>query len=332
MVIVIYYSLFYDTGMLFKDGLHSFVYQGYERLLTNEIKEGLIPTHIAVIMDGNRRFAKRLGFDRIIGHYRGADVCESVIDWCWDIGVKHLTLYAFSTENFRRSESERNNLFDLIASKLDEICTDECTHERQMGVHAIGDIGSLPVNLQDAIARAGDATQGYDGMHLNVALAYGGRRELVDVARLIAEKVRMGMLSPEDVDEEVIARYLYTEDVIACDVDLIIRTGGDMRVSNFLPWQSCGNECAAYFCAPYWPEFRRIDLLRAIRTYQMRESERQRKTVIRVVNLLAACGHVEAIEVIRLSRKILEIPQEEIKRLLMEILRHNRSMAEMIKW
>jgi len=318
--------------MLLKDGLHAFLYRGYERLLTSEIKEGLIPDHIAIIMDGNRRFADRLGFDRIIGHHRGADVCENVIDWCWDIGVKQLTLYAFSTENFRRSGPEKSSLFDLIASKLDEISVDERTHERRMSVHAIGAIGSLPLDLQDAIARAEDATRVYEGMHLNVALAYGGRRELVDAARLIAKKVRTGLLSPDDVDEEVVSRHLYVGDVITCDVDLIIRTGGDRRVSNFLPWQSCGNECATYFCAPYWPEFRRIDLLRAIRTYQMRERERQRKTILRVVNLLAACGHVEAKEVIRLSRKILEIPHEEIKSILMEISRHSRSIAEMIKW
>ena len=318
--------------MLFKDLIHRLLYQGYERLLASEIEEGLIPAHIAVIMDGNRRFAEKLGLDKTLGHCHGADICENVIDWCWEIGVKQLTLYAFSTENFRRSEPERKSIFNLIASKLDEICADERTHERRMAVHAIGDIGSLPLSLQDAIARAEEATRGYDGMHLNIALAYGGRRELVDVARLMAEKVRMGTLSPDDVDEEVIAHHLYTRDAITSDVDLIIRTGGDMRVSNFLLWQSCGNESAAYFCAPYWPEFRRIDLLRAIRTYQMRESDRKRKTVLRVVNLLAACGHVEAIEVIRLSRKILEIPKEEIKGILMEISRHNRSMSEMIKW
>jgi tritrans,polycis-undecaprenyl-diphosphate synthase [geranylgeranyl-diphosphate specific] len=308
------------------------LYRSYEQLLTNEIQDGPIPAHIAIIMDGNRRFANKLGVDTIKGHYRGADTTESVIDWCWELKVKQLTLYAFSTENFKRSESEKDELFELIGLKLDEICRDERTHQRRMNVHAIGNINMLPKKLQDTIARAEEATKGYDGLYLNIALAYGGRRELVDSARVIAEKIQKGVLRCEDVDEEVISRHMYTGNTIARDVNLIIRTGGDERVSNFLPWQSCGNECAAYFCAPFWPEFRKIDLLRAIRTYQMREREKRRNTILRIVHLLAACGQVEAEEVIRISRKILHLPQEEIRRLLKEVTQHNHTMAETIKW
>ncbi|NMG83634.1 MAG: di-trans,poly-cis-decaprenylcistransferase [Methanosarcinales archaeon] len=318
--------------MVFRRGLSKLLYRSYERLLIREIQEGPVPSHIAIIMDGNRRFAHNIGAKKIEGHYRGADITENVLDWCWDIGVKQLTLYAFSTENFKRFESERDGLFELIGLKLDELSVDERTHKRQMNVRAIGNIELLPKKLQDAIARSEEATKDYDRLYLNIALAYGGRRELVDAARLIAEKVQKGVLASADVDEHVISSHLYTGDALEGDVDLIIRTGGDKRVSNFLPWQSCGNECAAYFCAPFWPEFRKIDLIRAVRTYQVREREKQRNTIIRMVNLLAACGQVEAEDVINRSRKILNIPPKETRQLLEEISQHNRIMAEAIKW
>ncbi|CAD6492093.1 MAG: Tritrans,polycis-undecaprenyl-diphosphate synthase (GGDP specific) [Candidatus Argoarchaeum ethanivorans] len=318
--------------MVFRRSLSKLLYRSYERLLIREIHEGPVPSHIAIIMDGNRRFAHNIGAKKIEGHYRGADVTENVLDWCWDIGVKQLTLYAFSTENFKRFESERDGLFGLIGLKLDELSVDERTHKRQMNVRAIGNIELLPKKLQDAITRSEEATKDYDRLNLNIALAYGGRRELVDAARLIAEKIQKGMLASADVDEQIISSHLYTGDALEGDVDLIIRTGGDKRVSNFLPWQSCGNECAAYFCAPFWPEFRKIDLVRAVRTYQVREREKQRNTIVRMVNLLAACGQVEAEEVVNRSRKILNIPPKEIRQLLEEISQHNRIMAEAIKW
>lgn len=318
--------------MSFKDRLSAVLYRSYEHVLTSEIQDGPIPAHIAIIMDGNRRFANKLGVETIRGHYRGAGTTENVIDWCWELRVKQLTLYAFSTENFKRPQSEKDALFELIGLKLDEICRDERTHQRGMKVRAIGNIDMLPEKLQEAIERAEEVTQDYDGLHLNIALAYGGRREFVDSARRIAEKIQRGELRSCDVNEDIISQHMYTGNTIAGDVDLIIRTGGDERVSNFLPWQSCGNECAAYFCAPYWPEFRKIDLLRAIRTYQQREQEKQRNTILRTIHLLSACGQVEAEEVIRISRKILHLPQEEIKRILKEILQHNHILSEMIKW
>jgi len=134
----------------------------------------------------------------------------------------------------------------------------------------------LPQDLQEEIRRTEAATQGYDGIYLNVALAYGGQRELVDAARSLAEQVSMGKIRAQDVDESMIARHLYPRDGTPVPkVDLIVRTGGDCRTSNFLPWQANGNECAAYFCAPYWPEFRKIDFLRAIRTAQTRAAGQQ---------------------------------------------------------
>lgn len=288
-------------------------------MLSREILEGgPIPLHVAIIMDGNRRFADRLGKPRYMGHLYGADVTEEVLEWSYELGVKHLTIYAFSTENFKRPVKERRQLFELIGRKFDELRKDKRTHSRRMRIRAFGDIGLLPLDLQRQICAAEDATQGYDGMFLNVALAYGGRQEIVQATRLIAERVLNGELS--DVNEDVIGRHLYpSEGYVVPDVDLIIRTGGEERTSNFLPWQACGNECAAYFCAPYWPEFRKIDFLRSIRIYQAREYERRRSTVRRVIALLRECGRLEAAEVARISRKALGVSAEELSLILEDL-------------
>ena len=275
--------------MLFSD----LIYRGYERLLTAEIRKHRIPHHIAVIMDGNRRYADRLGIVRNHGHSYGAKTTERFLDWCWELGVKQATIYAFSTENFSRTESERAVIFDLIIRKLDELVRDPRTHERRMGVRAVGEVHLLPGDLQDAIKRTEDATRDYDSMYLNIATAYGGQREILDAVLEMAHKVRDGKLRADDVDESVVSRHLHTDVGTIPDVDLIIRTGGDIRTSNFLPWQANGSECAAYFCAPFWPEFRKIDFLRAIRVYQVREQERKSAATRRIVGLLAACGHEE---------------------------------------
>ncbi|MCZ7391971.1 MAG: polyprenyl diphosphate synthase, partial [Candidatus Methanoperedens sp.] len=177
-----------------------------------------------------------------------------------------------------------------------------------------------------------EITKNYDGVYLNVALAYGGRQELVDAARKMACKIRNGELSVRDINEETISNNLYPASGSVPYVDLIIRTGGDERLSNFLPWQANGNECAAYFCAPFWPEFRRIDFLRAIRTYQTREHERQKSTVMRIVKLLNYYGMVEVEDVIRISRRFISIPKEEIIKILHELAHHNVAMQGMIKW
>jgi tritrans,polycis-undecaprenyl-diphosphate synthase [geranylgeranyl-diphosphate specific] len=134
----------------------------------------------------------------------------------------------------------------------------------------------LPPDLQEAISKVDESTRGYERLYLNVALAYGGQCELVDAARALAERIQAGRLKPQDVDEDLIASYLYPhEDASIPKVDLIIRTGGELRTSHFLPWQANGNECAAYFCAPFWPEFRKIDFLRAIRAAQGRPKRGQ---------------------------------------------------------
>lgn len=227
--------------------------------------------HVAIIQDGNRRYAKQKGLTKILGHSLGADTSETVADWCLELGIKHLTLYAFSTENFKRDEEEKQYLFDLIKNKFKELYSSEKIHGNRVCVRAIGRTDLLPEDLREEIHRVEEATRGYGKMYLNVALAYGGQRELVDAARALAAQVRAGKIRAEDVSEELVAEHLYPQGGTAVPkVDLIIRTGGECRTSNFLPWQANGNECAAYFCAPYWPEFRKIDFLRAIRTAQTR--------------------------------------------------------------
>ncbi|SFM83889.1 polyprenyl diphosphate synthase [Methanolobus profundi] len=280
------------------------VYKGYERLLTQEVQSEKVPRHVAIIMDGNRRYARKLGQMTSYGHRRGADVTESVMEWACEIGVEYLTIYAFSTENFNRSDDEKDKLFDLIKLKFDDIVVDERTHERKMRVHAIGDIDKLPESLRESIDNVELVTSVYDKFNLNVAIAYGGRQEIVQAVKEIAYKVETGEIDPDTIDEETISDHLYPSKSAALpDVDLIIRTGGDERVSNFLPWQANGSECAAYFCAPFWPEFRKIDFLRSIRVYQSRMREKHQRATIRAAQFLKALGKAE-IEEVRQHSKV----------------------------
>jgi tritrans,polycis-undecaprenyl-diphosphate synthase [geranylgeranyl-diphosphate specific] len=252
------------------------VYTFYERLLKSSILAGVPVDHVAVIQDGNRRYARQKGLTKFLGHSLGADTSEKVMDWCLEVGVRHLTLYAFSTENFARDEQEKCYLFDLIKNKFEELRRSKKIHANSIRVRAIGRVEMLPLDLQEEICRTEEATREYEKMYLNVAMAYGGQRELVDAARFLARQVREGKIGAAEVDEDLIAQHLYPHGGISVPkVDLIIRTGGDYRTSNFLPWQANGNECAAYFCAPYWPEFRKIDFLRAIRTAQTRAPGQQ---------------------------------------------------------
>jgi len=304
------------------------LYSGYEYLLTKEIKEFRVPEHIAIIMDGNRRYAKKLGMTVWQGHNLGANTTENVLDWCYELGVKQITVYAFSTENQNRSDKEKQKLFELIGIKLEKLMQDERTHERRMRVRILGNIDLLPAGLRETASQAETITRNYDSMYLNIAMAYGGRQEIVDTARVLAQKVKSGQLKVSDIDEEIISSHLYPSTSLAVpDVDLIIRTGGDERMSNFLPWQANGNECAAYFCAPYWPEFRKIDFLRSIRTFQTREYEWQKNTVRRIVRLLGASGQVEVEQVIRMSMRAGDITTEEVLAILKD-LSGNREMKD----
>ena len=280
--------------------------RGYERLLRREIGEG--PTHVAIIQDGNRRYARKQGEDAPEGHREGADTSEQVLNWCEELGIDELTLYAFSTENFDRPPEEREPLFDIIEAKLYELADSDRVHTNEVSIRAIGEIDRLPERVQDAIAYAEAETADYNSFRLNVALAYGGRNELLRAAREVATAVDNGDLDADDVDPEAIENRLYRQPVR--DVDLIIRTGGDERTSNFLPWHANGNEAAVYFCAPYWPEFSKIDFLRGIRTYEAREESWQESKIDRAVALAGAVGSLELKEASELvSRLRGKLPQ-----------------------
>ena len=266
--------------------------RAYERLLLREVDDG--PDHVAIIQDGNRRYARKQGSEAPEGHRAGAQTAERVLDWCRELGIEELTLYAFSTENFNRPDEELEPLFDLIESKLRDFGDAERVHENEVCVRAIGDIDRLPDRVREAIAYAEDRTSDYDQYQLNIALAYGGRDRLLAAARNAVRAVGEGELDADDIDVSEIERRLYRRPVR--DVDLIVRTGGDERTSNFLPWHANGNEAAVFFCAPYWPEFSKVDFLRGIRTYESRERSWQHTRTERAVALVRAVAEIELTE------------------------------------
>jgi len=237
-----------------------------ERRLLELVKAEAVPKHLAIIMDGNRRFATEHGLGVQTGHERGRDTLEELLDWCLEIGIRILTVYALSTENFSRPTDELEGLMDLFDKSLRDIATDERVHRNQIRVRVIGNRSALPARVQDAIAIAEKATAGYSAYQYNVALAYGGRDEIVQAIRSLAEEVRAGHLEPSAIDHEAVARHLYTADLP--DPDLIFRTSGEERISNFLLWQSAYAEL--YFSDVYWPGLTRLEFLRAIRSFQMR--------------------------------------------------------------
>jgi len=273
-----------------KNRIFSVFYNEYERRLQRKVLNSEIPQHIAVICDGNRRYAGQMGKDSNFGHVMGGEATERVIEWCYEIGVKQLTLYAFSTENFKRSEEEVDKIFNVINENLLKLYSDPRTHEKETQVRVIGDRSKLPAFLNESIENIEEATKNYGKFYLNVAIAYGGRQDIIQAVRDIAVCISNGKLSLEEVNESLISKHLYPAPGVSVpNVDLVIRTGGDERVSNFLPWQANGSECAAYFCAPFWPEFRKIDLLRSVRVYQAREAEKKQEQsyrVSKVVNFL----------------------------------------------
>lgn len=264
----------------------------YERLLSREIAGA--PTHVAVIQDGNRRYARRNGGDAHEGHRAGAQTTEQVLEWCQDIGVEELTLYTFSTENFNRPEDEREALYELLCEKLTEFADADRVHDNEVCIQAIGEIDLLPEHVRDAVAYAERRTQEYDQFVLNIALAYGGRSRLLEAARGVARDVDADKIDPGEIDVGTIEQRLYDQPVR--DVDLIIRPGGEERTSNFLPWHANGNEAAVFFCTPYWPEFSKADFLRGIRTYEHRKESWRRTRARRALALLGAVSERELTE------------------------------------
>jgi tritrans,polycis-undecaprenyl-diphosphate synthase [geranylgeranyl-diphosphate specific] len=244
-------------------------YKLYEKWLWRQVKNGIKPEHIAIILDGNRRWATDRALNPWSGHEKGAEKVEQLIDWCLKLNVKSITLYAFSTENFRRSKDEVAEIMRIACHNLQKILTDERVRKDKVRVKVIGRTSLLPDDLQEVIRNVEKTTQDYDEHFLNFAFAYGGRAEIADAAKKIAGEVYSGKLNPEEVDEAVFEQHLYTAHLPKQDPDLIIRTSGEERLSGFLLWQSAYSELC--FLDVYWPDFRLIDLLRSVRTFQNRK-------------------------------------------------------------
>ena len=204
-----------------------------------------------------------------VGHWKGADAVENLLDWCEQLDIKIITLYALSAENLDRNDEELDHLYELIRLRLEKLYKDPRIHRNKMRVKGIGRIELLPESIKDVLQRLDDATKGYDGHFLNIALAYGGQFELVDAVKKIGEKIKDGTLNVSDIDKKEIESNLYTSYLPQSSPDMILRTSGEKRLSGFLMWQSVYSELV--FMDIFWPEFRKIDLMRAIRIYQERK-------------------------------------------------------------
>ena len=244
-------------------------YRLYEKWLWEQIKGGIRPEHIAIILDGNRRWASENELNPWLGHKQGAETVEHLLDWCLKLNVKFITLYAFSTENFRRPTQEIEEIMRISEVKFRKLLTDERIHKNRVHVKVIGRTNLLPESLQQLMGEVEKATEEYNNRFLNFAFAYGGRAEIVDATKAISEKVKDGTMKLDDISEIMFEKYLYTSHMPNQEPDLIIRTSGEERMSGFLLWQSAYSELV--FLDVYWPDFRFIDLLRTIRTYQQRK-------------------------------------------------------------
>jgi short-chain Z-isoprenyl diphosphate synthase len=246
------------------------VYSFYTARLRHEVERLPLPAHVAVILDGNRRWASLAGLQEPAeGHRAGADKLDELLDWCVRLGIRQVTVWALSNENLSRSEDEVSGLLDVVAEKLRSLAE---LHGRQaVRIRVYGRHEEFPGRLRDAIGFAEEATAENEGLRLNIALGYSGRDELVDAARALVQRLASEELDADAmagrITAEAIAAHLYTAG--EPDPDLIIRTSGEVRLSGFLPWQGAHSEL--YFTDVYWPELRELDFLRALRTYQHRQ-------------------------------------------------------------
>jgi short-chain Z-isoprenyl diphosphate synthase len=253
-------------------GWDRWLYWLYERRLLAQVRAGgRLPRHVGVIMDGNRRFARALGIDATAGHDHGADKARDVLEWALELGIPHMTLWGFSSDNRGRPPDEVAHLHSLFAAQAREFLTDERLRAHEVQVRVIGDIEDFPDDTKAALHALEASTAHHERLHLHVALGYGGREEIVAaVRRLLQERADAGDSLPEAADSlsaEDIERHLYTAGTP--DPDFVIRTSGEVRLSGFLLWQTAYSEF--YFCDAFWPEFRKIDFLRALRSFQQRE-------------------------------------------------------------
>lgn len=247
-------------------------YALYERHLASEVAAWRLPHHIGIIMDGNRRFARASGLATASdGHARGAEKLREVLSWCYEFGIPVVTVWSFSLDNLNRDTTEVESLLHLFERETRRLAEHSDVHTNQVRVRYLGKLELLPEGLRQAIANAERLTAGYDRFQLNIAMAYGGREEISEAfRRYLADHAKNGRALADvlaSFDDRAIEPYLYTSGLP--EPDLILRTSGEVRMSGFLLWQSAYAEF--YFCDTHWPAFRRIDLLRALRSYHQRQ-------------------------------------------------------------
>jgi len=240
-------------------------FKGLFRKKKHEIDYGKLPEHIAIIMDGNGRWAKKRGLSRSIGHREGSNTLKKIVTFCEEIGIKYLTVYAFSTENWKRPKSEVDSLMSLLKEYLKN--ADKELSGKNVRINVIGDISRLSPEIQALTKKVMKSTSRNTGMLLNIALNYGGRDEILKAVKAIAKETAAGKISADDIDEKMISDHLYTSGIP--DPDLLIRTSGEKRLSNFLIWQSAYSEF--WFTDVLWPDFKKENMLEAIYAYQNRD-------------------------------------------------------------
>jgi len=254
------------TVVDWKSGLRRVLYPAYEARLTRRLRHDRLPKHVGVMLDGNRRWARAVGGDAAQGHRAGAANISPLLDWCDEVGVEVVTLWLLSTDNLRRPAKELEPLLRIIEGTVQGMA-----ETRRWRLHPVGALDLLPASTASRLKEAADETRDVEGMIVNVAVGYGGRREIADAVRSLLQEHASKGTSIEELaeilDVEHIAAHLYTKG--QPDPDLVIRTSGEQRLGGFLLWQSAHSEF--YFCEAYWPDFRRVDFLRALRAYAQRE-------------------------------------------------------------
>jgi tritrans,polycis-undecaprenyl-diphosphate synthase [geranylgeranyl-diphosphate specific] len=258
-------------GRVYRSRFYNYIVNKFDKFrdekLIEQIKQDEVPKHVAIIMDGNRRFATELGLSPKAGHLFGRDKIEEVLGWCFDLNIKNLTVYAFSTENFQRELDEVQTLMDLCKDELIKASKDSRIHKNQVRIRVLGKLDTLPEDISESANYVMEQTKDYDRYSFNIALAYGGREEIIQAIQKIAKDVKEDKISIEEIKESIVSKYLYTNGIP--DPDLILRTSGEERISNFLLWQLAYSEL--YFSDVYWPAFQKRDFLRAIKTCQQRK-------------------------------------------------------------
>ena len=245
-----------------------FIYDIYEWYISRNLKSENLPKHIAIIMDGNRRYTKVMGNMEIIdGHKKGVSTLEKVLDWSIELEIEIVTVYAFSTENFKRPPKEVEGLMKLFQKNFEDVAKNPKIHKNEVRIKAVGDLNLLPEYVREAIRTAEESTAHYHKKQVNFAVGYDGRMEIIDAIKKISNEVKENKLDIEEINEDLVNKNLYTAGLD--DPNLIIRTSGEERLSGFLLWQSSYSEL--YFCDSLWPELRKVDFLRALRSYQERE-------------------------------------------------------------